>query len=264
MIASHLKDSFADILGNKRGNGHDEPEVVIDILAPYIDHDENATRYYAYKGGPFHREDGPAIEYTNGDEVWYLDGKRHREGGPAVTKTIDGVVVKYYYQDDVLHRFDGPAIDSENRQEWYKTGLRHRVGGPAVIDKSSGKEWWSHGKRHRVGGPAVEGPSGNQWWVYGKQHRDDGPAVVSPEHREWIVNNKKHRKDGPAVEFLDGTKEWWWEGTPVRPFGTSGLKYKLFNRRYQINKAHINVRMRKKDAVQIRKTASSAPQASAN
>ena len=33
--------------------------------------------------GEIHRENGPAIEYTNGDKVWYLNGKRHCEDGPA-------------------------------------------------------------------------------------------------------------------------------------------------------------------------------------
>ena len=37
-----------------------------------------------YLNGKLHREDGPAIEYTNGDKHWYLNGKLHREDGPAV------------------------------------------------------------------------------------------------------------------------------------------------------------------------------------
>ena len=38
-----------------------------------------------YKEGTFsrHMEDGPAIEYANGDKEWYKEGKRHREDGPA-------------------------------------------------------------------------------------------------------------------------------------------------------------------------------------
>ena len=32
----------------------------------------------------FHREDGPAIEYNEGDKVWYLNNQLHREDGPAV------------------------------------------------------------------------------------------------------------------------------------------------------------------------------------
>ena len=30
-----------------------------------------------------HREDGPAVEYTDGNKFWLLNGKRHREDGPA-------------------------------------------------------------------------------------------------------------------------------------------------------------------------------------
>ena len=37
-----------------------------------------------YLNGKLHREDGPAIEWTDGDKAWYLDGKLHREDGPAV------------------------------------------------------------------------------------------------------------------------------------------------------------------------------------
>jgi len=31
-----------------------------------------------------HREDGPAIEYADGDKEWYLNDGLHREDGPAV------------------------------------------------------------------------------------------------------------------------------------------------------------------------------------
>ena len=42
----------------------------------------------------FHREDGPAIEYTNGRKWWYFNGKPHRENGPAV-EYANGT--KYWY-----------------------------------------------------------------------------------------------------------------------------------------------------------------------
>ena len=32
----------------------------------------------------YHRLDGPAIEYTNDDKYWWVNGLRHREDGPAV------------------------------------------------------------------------------------------------------------------------------------------------------------------------------------
>ena len=37
-----------------------------------------------YLNGQRHREDGPAVEYANGDKYWYLNGKLHREDGPAI------------------------------------------------------------------------------------------------------------------------------------------------------------------------------------
>jgi hypothetical protein len=34
--------------------------------------------------GMLHREDGPAVEWANGDKFWYFNGRLHREDGPAV------------------------------------------------------------------------------------------------------------------------------------------------------------------------------------
>jgi hypothetical protein len=34
--------------------------------------------------GKLHREDGHAVEYTNGYKLWFLNGKHHREDGPAI------------------------------------------------------------------------------------------------------------------------------------------------------------------------------------
>jgi hypothetical protein len=38
--------------------------------------------------GKRHREDGPAVEYANGDKEWCLNGKLHRTDGPAVERAI--------------------------------------------------------------------------------------------------------------------------------------------------------------------------------
>lgn len=32
----------------------------------------------------YHREDGPAIEWEDGERYWFVNGIRHREDGPAV------------------------------------------------------------------------------------------------------------------------------------------------------------------------------------
>jgi len=42
-----------------------------------------------HRNGKYHREDGPAIEYANGDREWWINGKIHRLNGPAF-ETADG------------------------------------------------------------------------------------------------------------------------------------------------------------------------------
>ena len=76
----------------------------------------------------YHREDGPAIEYTDGSKEWYLNGKLHRINAPA-TEYINGN--KEWYLNGKLHRVDGPAIESDDKK-WYLYGELHRVDGPAI------------------------------------------------------------------------------------------------------------------------------------
>ena len=73
-------------------------------------------------GGSFHREDGPAKEYSGGAQGWF--------------------------QHDRLHRTDGPAyITTEGTQYWYLNGERHREDGPAIVRIDGYQEWWLNGKR---------------------------------------------------------------------------------------------------------------------
>jgi hypothetical protein len=46
--------------------------------------------------GQIHREDGPAIEYTDGTKQWWANGKPHRVDGPAVEHS-DGTKVWYLH-----------------------------------------------------------------------------------------------------------------------------------------------------------------------
>jgi hypothetical protein len=87
--------------------------------------DKNGNKFY-YKDDQLHREDGPAVEYTNGTKwwyinVWYINGKIHRDDGPAV---------EYVYGD----------------KEWWYHGKLHRINGPAVETSNGHKEWFYHGK----------------------------------------------------------------------------------------------------------------------
>lgn len=71
-----------------------------------------------YSSGPkYHRVDGPAIEFADGNRHWYIHGKRHRIDGPAV-EMLDGT--KEWWIHGKLHREDGPAIEYGNGQkEWW-------------------------------------------------------------------------------------------------------------------------------------------------
>jgi len=51
-----------------------------------------------YLNGVRHREDGPAVEYSEGTKHWYLNGVRHREDGPASEYSSGG---KYWYLNGV-------------------------------------------------------------------------------------------------------------------------------------------------------------------
>jgi len=52
---------------------------------------EEGNRYWCNDNYELHREDGPAVEYVNGDRSWYRDGKPHREDGPAIDWVSNGL-----------------------------------------------------------------------------------------------------------------------------------------------------------------------------
>jgi len=57
------------------------------------------TKYW-YKDDKRHREDGPAIEWADGEKHWFKDGTLHREDGPAVEEA-DGDI-GWYFQGEFL------------------------------------------------------------------------------------------------------------------------------------------------------------------
>lgn len=128
---------------------------------------------YRNKKGQLHRENGPAIEYCDGSQIWMQNGQRHREYGPAFI--TNGTTA--WYLNDRYHREGGPAIlHSDGTQSWYKDGKPHRIDGPAITRKKENgllmKEWFLDGilqKReyqkpngvwHNTKGPAIEFASG--------------------------------------------------------------------------------------------------------
>jgi hypothetical protein len=84
--------------------------------------DEYKTIRWYNSNDELHREDGPAIEYADGDKYWCINGKLHREDGPAM-EYANGL--KYWYINGQRHREDGPAIEWANVTKfWYLNGKR--------------------------------------------------------------------------------------------------------------------------------------------
>jgi len=120
----------------------------------------------------YHREDGPAIEWSDGYKVWYLNGNRHREDGPAIEYADGG-------------------------KEWWVNGERHREDGPAVELANGDKEWWVNGERHREDGPAIAFNSGYKvWWIDGKRLTEvefNARKSSCPDGETITVRGKKYR-----------------------------------------------------------------------
>jgi len=65
----------------------------------YVDRLRDVLFYFKDENGTiFHRVDGPAKEYSDGDTVWMQNSKRHR--------------------------MDGPAVDWYGMKEWWVNGIR--------------------------------------------------------------------------------------------------------------------------------------------
>ena len=88
------------------------------------------------------------IEYTvkvdyRGNREWFLNGNRHREDGPAIEYS-DGT--RCWYLNDNLHREDGPALEySDGTRCWCLNGDLHREDGPACEYANGNREWWLNG-----------------------------------------------------------------------------------------------------------------------
>ncbi len=128
-----------------------------------VEKTSSLTRYT--RDGKAHREDGPALIYSDGYNEWYFDGQLHRE--------------------------DGPAVEYANgTKEWWLNGERHRVDGPAFIHPCGDSYWYQNNRLHRVDGPAVEYANGNyEYFFEGQLHNLNGPAI---------------RYNGREVHYIEG------------------------------------------------------------
>ena len=143
------------------------------------------TKRY-WKDGMVHRDDGPAVEYANGDLGFFQKGVCHRIGGPAFISV------------------------SEGRQEWWHEGKLHRANGPAIVWDNGHQEWYFGGKKHRTDGPAITKTNGlKEFWIHGKQTTEDKMAdqkMGDPKQDSNSINDKHpftkaYKKAKEAREF---------------------------------------------------------------
>jgi hypothetical protein len=78
-----------------------------------------STRWYN-ENGEYHREDGPAVEYSDGYKFWFINDKVHREDGPAV-EYVDGSK-SWYLNDEKL------------TEEQFNTRNKPCIGKKVIID----------------------------------------------------------------------------------------------------------------------------------
>jgi hypothetical protein len=67
-----------------------------------------------YLNGELHREDGPALEYADGNKYWFLNDKLHREDGPAVERA-DGTK-KWYLNGEEMTEKEFNKWRKENKK----------------------------------------------------------------------------------------------------------------------------------------------------
>lgn len=177
-----------------------------------------------FKDGVLHRENGPAIEWDDGDKYWYKNNVLHREAGPAIECVnpndnqyyLDGAFKTKAQFDSIINKKKNLKYSKDNPPT--APGTYDLGDGISIYIAAYGKDtftlWQRDYKNHRDDGPAIIDQWGNkEYWVDGKRHREDGPAV---EHangdKEYHVNGEPHRLDGPALDYINGAYHWYKDG----------------------------------------------------
>jgi hypothetical protein len=120
-----------------------------------------------YKNDRLHREDGPALIMTTGEEGWFLFGLLHRIDGPAMyTKDMKHIV---YYVHGRCHRVDGPAlIPFEGKCLLLKDDTISYLSGVYGNFDTGSEYYYQHNNLHRSDGPAVITPTKERFFINGE------------------------------------------------------------------------------------------------
>jgi len=102
---------------------------------------------------------------------------------------------------------NGLIITENGTKSWYQNNLLHQTDGPAIEFADGDKEWYQNGELHRIDGPAIEYPNGNHFWYQNNQlHRTDGPAVEYTDgERYWYIKGIRYSFD-QWLEHTDYTE----------------------------------------------------------
>ena len=190
---------------------------------PTMETFKDGTKYW-WLNGNLHREDGPAVEWSNGSKEWRLNGKRHREDGPAVER-------------------------SNGNRLWYLNGKRHREDGPAIERANGTKEWWLSGKLHREDGPAIEYPDGTKEWylngenvteeevmgncTYIKKSTQEALDQLADLGQKYDASDNEDLVEGPShytrwviqpITFIMRNGMEFWRGNIIKYASRAGFK----------------------------------------
>lgn len=168
-----------------------------------------------FASGELHSLFFPAVEYDDGEYIWYRNGNKHRDPCP-----ITGICGPTHEQ------LDGTKM-------WYMHGLLHRADGPAVMRPGGIMEYWLNGKRytetkfkeltkletrrepitgaemdaHHKTRPLMPVISGN----YDKHFQTKCMFTGRVTKDFYYLGTELHRLDGPAV-MCDGGELWYIDG----------------------------------------------------
>lgn len=217
---------------NKQENGSPDgewtPSKIIDLKWNVSDNSiwmrfDNQDQAWC-KDGKAHREDGPAYIFDDGEEIYFLDGKRlersdweqqiklkhphlieqgqptkkkitKRTSKKALLKQIEELRKDKIWKKIVENwedRADDLFIELENYiKQLTKDGDNLYV----KFSGKEGEEYYKNGKLHNDSGYAILFPWGvKEWYKDGKLHREDGPAVVTKDAVRYYLDNRNYAK----------------------------------------------------------------------
>lgn len=106
------------------------------------------------------------------------------------TVRVDSNGTKAWWQNDKLHRLDGPAIEY--------------VDGPASRWVNICKSWYQNGKRHRLDGPAVECYDGAKSWYIEGEHLTEQEFLSRTQSPRKVTMQEVVEQFGENVVITKG------------------------------------------------------------